>query len=163
VTAASGERACRRFKVHRLKSGLYESTVRWAKHFPFRGPGAYHATWRSGGQALGPRIGFAVGPSIRVSPRRVEAGREVRVFGLAGGCPRGDTVTLISPVFPDVQEFAGVNAISAVVDAHDSYSVRVTIPGERAPGKYSIGARCGGGSFGVTRSLMVLPPGPAGP
>ena len=69
-------------------------------------------------------------------------------------------MTLISPAFPDAQEFAGVNAVSAVVDAHDGYSVRVTIPSERAPGKYTIGARCGGGNFGVTGSLMVLPPGP---
>jgi hypothetical protein len=142
---------------------MYASTVRWSRRFPARGPGTYHARWRQGGHALGPRVSFAVGPSIHVSPKRVEAGKGVRVFGLAGGCPKGDTVTLISPAFPDVQEFAGVNAISAVVDAHDSYSVRVTIPGERAPGRYSIGARCGGGNFGVTRSLMVLPPGPAGP
>ena len=65
--------------------------MRWAKHFPFRGPGTYHARWRSGGQALGPRVSFAVGPSIRVSPERVAAGNEVRVSGLAGGCPQATT------------------------------------------------------------------------
>ena len=98
--------------------------------------------------------------SIDVKPKRVRAGRVVVVSGLAGGCPKGDEVTLLSHAFPDAHQFAGVPAVSATVDAHDSYSVRVTIPSERAPGKYSIGARCGGGSFGVTGSLMVLPPGP---
>jgi hypothetical protein len=160
VTAPTGERDCRRFRIRRGSGGLFGSSVLWAKHFPGRGPGTYHARWRSGGAALGPRVSFAEGPTIRTSPDRVAAGNEVRVFGLAGGCPEGDQVTLISPAFPDAQEFAGVPAVDAVVDAHDRYSVRVQIPSERTPGRYTIGARCGGGNLGVTGSLMVLPPGP---
>ena len=158
VTAPGGARDCRRFRVHRAAHGLYDSTVRWASHFPSHGPGTYRARWRSGGASLGPAVRFAVGPSIRTRPRRVRAGRSVRVFGLAGGCPRGDTVTLLSRAFPAGHEFAGVPAVSAQVNARDGYSVRVRIPASRAPGRYSIGARCGGGNFGVTGHLTVLAP-----
>jgi hypothetical protein len=156
VTAPGGVRDCRRFRVHRAAHGLYDSTVRWASHFPARGPGRYRASWRSGGAALGPSVRFAVGPSIEVRPKRVRAGRVVRVFGLAGGCPKGEEVALLSHAFPDAEEFAGVPAVFAEVDAHDGYSVRVRIPAGRTPARYSIGARCGGGSFGVERTLTVL-------
>ena len=157
VTAPGGARDCRRFQVHPAAHGLFESSVRWASHFPFRGPGTYRARWRSGGAALGPPVSFAEGPSIDVRPKRVRAGRLVRVFGLAGGCPEGDDVTLLSGAFPAAHEFAGVPAVAARVDGQDSYSVRVRIPAGRAPGRYTIGARCGGGNFGVSRALTVLP------
>ena len=84
--------------------------------------------------------------------------RVVRVSGLAGGCPKGDEVTLLSRAFPDAKQFAGVPTVVATVDAHDSYSVRVRIPAGRAPARYTIGARCGGGNFGVERTLTVLDP-----
>jgi hypothetical protein len=158
VTPPRGSRTCHGFRVHKIKHGLYESTVRWAKHFPSAGPGTYRARWRLGSAALGPALRFKEGPSIRVSHARVHAGGRVRVFGLAGGCPRGDEVTLLSKAFPPAQEFAGVPAVSATVDAHDSYSVRVRIPSTRKPGRYAISARCGGGNFGVSRRLTVLAP-----
>jgi hypothetical protein len=158
VTAPAGARSCKRFRVRRTSHGLYDSSIRWASHFPAAGPGTYHASWRSGGSALGPPVSFKAGPSIDVKPERVRAGRVVRVSGLAGGCPKGDQVTLLSPAFPDAKQFAGVPAVFATVDAHDSYSVRVRIPAGRAPARYTIGARCGGGSFGVERTLTVLDP-----
>jgi hypothetical protein len=159
VTAPGGGKVdCRSFRVHRIKKGLYESTVRWAAHFPARGPGNYRARWEQGGFALGPAVSFAAGPSIDVRPGKVHAGRVVRVSGLAGGCPKGDEVTLLSPAFPATHEFAGVPAVPATVGAHDSYSVKVRIPSGRAPGDYTIGARCGGGNFGVSRKLTVLAP-----
>jgi hypothetical protein len=159
VTAATGGAPdCKRFRVRSAARGLYDSKVRWAAHFPFHGPGKYHASWLSGGFALGPSVTFVVGPSIDVRPEKVRAGRRVVVSGLAGGCPRGDKVTLLSQAFPSVHEFAGVPAVSAKVDGHDSYRVRVRIPAGVAPGPYSIGARCGGGNFGVARTLTVLAP-----
>jgi hypothetical protein len=158
VTAPGGTPRCRRFRVHPAAGGTFASTVRWSAHFPFEGPGTYRARWRSGGHALGPAVSFLEGPSIDVRPARVRAGRRVRVFGLAGGCPQGDQVTLLSEAFPGTHEFAGVPAVFAKVDALDSYSVRVRIPAGRAPGRYAIGARCGGGNFGVSRALTVLPP-----
>ncbi len=156
VTAPDGTRACHGFRVRAAPHGLFESTVRWSAHFPSAGPGTYRARWRSGGNALGPPVSFAEGPSIHVSPARVRAGGRVRVSGLAGGCPQGDEVTLLSRAFPPGQEFAGVPAVSATVDGHDSYAVRVRIPANRAPGRYTIGARCGGGNFGVSRTFTVV-------
>jgi hypothetical protein len=156
VTPPGHAGTCKSFRVRKTSHGLYDSTVRWSKHFPSAGPGTYKASWRQGGFALGPSVKFKAGPSIEVKPKRVQAGRVVRVFGLAGGCPKGDEVTLLSHAFPEAHQFAGVPAVAATVDAHDSYSVRVRIPAGRVPARYSIGARCGGGSFGVERMLTVL-------
>jgi hypothetical protein len=79
----------------------------------------------------------------------------VLVFGSAGGCPRGNEVTLISKAFPRTHTFAGVPAVSAHVRAGDRYRVTVTIPRARRAGRYAITARCGGGNFGVQRTLRV--------
>jgi hypothetical protein len=157
VTAPDGTRECRRFRLQRVAHGLYDSRVRWARRFPVLGPGTYHARWRHAGRAIGPRVAFAEGPSIHVRPHAARAGSRVRVYGLAGGCPAGDQVTLLSRAFPHTHDFAGVPAVFATVDADDSYSVRVRIPAGRAPGRYAIGARCGGGNFGVQGSVRVLP------
>ena len=58
VTGPDGGRDCKRFSVRRQPSGVYESTVRWSRHFPNRGHGIYRARWFSGGRALGPRISY---------------------------------------------------------------------------------------------------------
>jgi hypothetical protein len=157
VTAPDGSRSCRRFAVRPSGNGLFGSNVRWSRRFPNRGPGVYHARWRQSGRALGPRIAFAEGPSIHARPHAVRAGSRVRVHGLAGGCPQGDQVTLLSRAFPHTHDFAGVPAVFATVNGDDSYSVRVRIPAARVPGRYAIGARCGGGNFGVQGSVRVLP------
>ena len=94
-------------------------------------------------------------PSIHVTPASVPAGGTVRVYGRAGGCPRGDAVTLISKAFRHVHDFAGLPAVYARVTARDRYSVRTHIPRSRRAGRYSISARCGGGTFGVHATLRV--------
>lgn len=157
VTGPDRRTDCKRFAVHRTKHGSYDSSVRWARHFPNHGPGRYGARW-GWGSGLGRRIDFVEGPSIHVRPARVHAGRRVVVSGLAGGCPKGDLVTLLSDAFPSTREFAGVNAVYARVDGRDSYRTTVRIPSSRAPGRYPIGARCGGGNFGVSATLTVLAP-----
>jgi hypothetical protein len=94
--------------------------------------------------------------SLHVTPSSVPAGDGVRLFGsVRGGCPRGASVTLFSPAFNPRQEFAGVPAVFARVGAGGGFSITTTIPGGRAPGSYSVGARCGGGNFGHT-SLHVV-------
>ncbi len=157
VTAPDRKTDCRRFTMHRVEHGMYDSEVRWAKHFPFRGAGMYHARW-DWGTGPGVRIDFREGPSISVSPQRIKAGGQVRVFGLAGGCHQGNSVTLLSKAFPRIHEFAGIPAVYARVNGQDSYSTRVTIPSTRKPGKYGVSARCGGGNFGVYASFRVLRP-----
>jgi hypothetical protein len=93
-------------------------------------------------------------PSIHVQPTAVSAGHRVHVYGRAGGCPQGDRVTLISRAFRHTHDFAGLPAVFTPVRAGDRYSVRVRIPSSKH-GRYTISARCGGGSFGVTAQLRV--------
>jgi hypothetical protein len=110
--------------------------------------------------ALGVLPGAAVAaPTINASPNPVHAGKRVHLFGnVAGGCAPGGQVTLLSFAFSHKHEFAGVPAVFARVKSNGNYSKRVRIPKSRAPKKYSIGARCGGGNFGITRKLRVLAP-----
>jgi hypothetical protein len=97
-------------------------------------------------------------PTIHASPNPVHAGKKVRVFGDAGGCPAGDRVTLLSRAFSHKHEFAGVPAVFATVRVSGHYSKRTRIPLARTPKRYKITARCGGGTFGVVRKLRVLAP-----
>ena len=155
VRAPSGTRNCRQFGVFSIGNGLFGSTVTWAAHFPAHGPGLYRATYRYGGASVAPSLTFRVGPSIRATPSSVAAGQSVRVSGLAGGCPAGSQVTLISRAFSHAHDFAGVSAVFATVRADDTYAVSTRIPAARQAGIYSITARCGGGSFGVSAQLRV--------
>jgi hypothetical protein len=89
----------------------------------------------------------------------VHAGQKVRVFGrTGGGCDPSGNVTLLSKAFPHTHEFAGVPAVFAAQKPNGHYSIRVRIPASRAPGRYTITGRCGGGNLGVTRKLKVLAP-----
>jgi hypothetical protein len=99
---------------------------------------------------------LAAGPTIVVSPNRAHQGDVVRVHGTASGCARGDQVTLISKAFSHRYDFAGLPAVFARVGAHHAYSVKTRIPAHRAPRRYAISGRCGGGNLGVTASLRVL-------
>jgi uncharacterized repeat protein (TIGR01451 family) len=97
-------------------------------------------------------------PSLHVNPSRVRAGAQVRVFGNADGCPRGDQVTLLSRAFSHTHDFAGVPAIFATVKSRGAFSTFTRIPVGRAAGRYVISARCGGGNLGVTTHLTVFTP-----
>jgi hypothetical protein len=122
-----------------------------------RAAGLYSVGGRCGGGSFGP-ANLRVNRSafVDASPGTVRAGHGVRLFGsVRGGCPRGASVTLFSPAFNPRQEFAGVPAVFARVGAGGGFSITTTIPGGRAPGSYSVGARCGGGNFGHTRLHVV--------
>jgi hypothetical protein len=94
---------------------------------------------------------------IQVSPSGAYRGEVVRVFGtVAGGCAPGGDVTLISEAFSPAHEFAGIPAIFARVRSDGSFSKRTRIPRGRAPGRYSIRGRCGGGNLGVSARLRIL-------
>jgi hypothetical protein len=99
---------------------------------------------------------LAAGPSIVASPNPVHRGDVVRVHGTVPGCPRGDQVTLISRAFSHRHDFAGLPAVFARVGAHHRYSVSTRIPSRRAPRRYAITGRCGGGNLGVFATLRVL-------
>jgi hypothetical protein len=155
VRAPGGSRACRQLHTWPIAHGLFQSTVHWRAHFPNKGPGRYTATWNAGGGAFQPPITFREGPTIHATPSSVFAGGTVRVGGLAGGCPTGDQVTLVSRAFPHTHDFAGQPAVFTKVRPDDTYATFVTIPSGRAAKRYAITARCGGGNFGVTAHLRV--------
>ena len=100
--------------------------------------------------------------TISVSPASVAPGAQVTVSGdvLANGqpgCSVPGAVTLISPAFEGLGEFAGVGATTAQADAAGNFSTTVTLSSSVAPGSYDISARCGGGNLGVTATLTVVP------
>ena len=99
--------------------------------------------------------------TINASPGTVAVGQPVTLSGdiLAdgqAGCAVPGEVTLISPAFNGLGEFAGVGAVSAPVDSAGSFNTTVTLPGTTAPGTYEISGRCGGGNLGVTATLTVV-------
>jgi hypothetical protein len=88
---------------------------------------------------------------LHVSPNPVKAGKTVRVYGTAaGGCAKGDQVTIYSNAFKGAttQSFAGVPAVFATAGSNHKFSRNVTLKGTVTPGKYHVGARCGGGNLG---------------
>jgi hypothetical protein len=93
--------------------------------------------------------------SLAATPTIVRRGGSVLVHGVAGGCTAGDAVTVLSKAFSAAHSFAGVPAVVARVGAAGRFSVRTRIPSTRAPGRYGLTARCGGGNLGVTASLTV--------
>src|SRR5437762_2487116 len=96
----------------------------------------------------------ATRPSLHVSPSIVSAGGRVTVTGNADGCPRGDTVTIISHAFPG-HAFAGIGAIFARVRARGAFSAYGRVRSNARRGRYGITARCGGGNLGVIAYLRV--------
>jgi hypothetical protein len=100
--------------------------------------------------------------TLTVSPSSVATGAPVTVSGdvLANGqpgCTVPGPVTLISPAFEGLGEFAGTAATTAQADASGNFSTTVTLSSSVAPGTYDISARCGGGNLGVTAVLTVVP------
>lgn len=92
--------------------------------------------------------------TIKVDPGSVHRGKVVRVFGVVAGC--GGSLTLISKAFPHTHDFAGLPAVFVTPAATGQYHVRVKIPANRKPGRYTITGRCGGGNIGVSRTLHIL-------
>jgi hypothetical protein len=105
--------------------------------------------------------GPASAATILANPSTVVAGSQVTVSGdvLANGSPGCSVpgeVTLISPAFAGLGDFAGTPATVATADATGSFSTTVTIAPSVAPGTYDITGRCGGGNLGVTGSITVV-------
>jgi hypothetical protein len=50
---------CKSFPVV-ARGQLFGGVVRWARNYPYRGPGAYRVTWRLGATALGRALVFTL-------------------------------------------------------------------------------------------------------
>jgi hypothetical protein len=59
VTAPDDSKECKKFKIEQSGSG-YADSVRWKKHFPNKGGGAYTVQWKAGGENVTPKLGFHV-------------------------------------------------------------------------------------------------------
>ena len=89
---------------------------------------------------------------LHVSPTSLKAGQTVKVYGSAGGgCAKGDAVTIYSNAFKGATKtnFAGVPSVSATVGNGKKFSRKVKLSSKVKPGKYHVGARCGGGNLGA--------------
>ena len=98
-----------------------------------------------------------IGQTLTVDPGTVPAGSVVRVSGYDPG-KSCSSMTILSNAFPGPQEFAGVHAVTAPVDATGHFAVSVTIPAPTAPGGYPVTVRACGGNFGVQVTLTVTAP-----
>jgi len=97
----------------------------------------------------------AVRPTLTVTPSSVPRGHVVALRGNADGCPAGDNVELLSRAFVHTHDFASVPAVYAPVRQGGLFRAATRIPATKAPGSYTITARCGGGNLGVLRRLAV--------
>jgi hypothetical protein len=93
--------------------------------------------------------------ALAVTPATVRHGGSVLVRGVAGGCTAGDTVTILSWAFASSRSFAGVPAVFGEVGSAGRFSAVTRVARTRAPGGYTITARCGGGNLGVSAHLTV--------
>jgi hypothetical protein len=94
-------------------------------------------------------------PSLTVTPHSVVRGHVVVISGTAGDCPMGDAVTILSRAFVHTHDFASVPAVYAPVRQGGLFRATTRIPATKAPGSYTITARCGGGNLGVLERLAV--------
>jgi hypothetical protein len=64
VTAPDDVRTCEEFRI-RKRGDTYGSSVRWGRHFPRKGAGAYDVRWQilPGRDRVGRLLGFHVAPS----------------------------------------------------------------------------------------------------
>jgi hypothetical protein len=88
---------------------------------------------------------------VKVSPSTVKAGSATTISGSVGnGCRKPGQVTVYSRALKGgtSHEFAGVPAIFITTNRKGKFSKRVTIRRRIRPGRYHVGARCGGGNFG---------------
>ena len=110
--------------------------------------------------ALGLTGSPASAATIVVSRTSIAAGGTFVVLGdvlVSGGtgCEVPSTVTLISPLFAGLGEFAGVGAVMVPVDATGHFRASVTIKAAVPPGTYTIGGRCGGGTLNAQAIVIV--------
>ena len=105
---------------------------------------------------LAPTALASSGASIKVSPKNVGIGKQVKVSGSVGhGCQvgkPGDVATIYSKAFKTSHTYAGVPSVNASLSSSGTFSVKVTVT--QTAGAYTVSGRCGGGKFAST-SLNV--------
>lgn len=59
VTAPDDSKTCKEFRIEK-QGGVFGDTVRWRRHFPDEGPGAYTVRWSDGKGFRSKRLGFHI-------------------------------------------------------------------------------------------------------
>jgi hypothetical protein len=101
--------------------------------------------------AVGTAFGSASHARLAVRPGRAAPGAPIRIVGDAGACT--GSVTAISAAFPG--HAFGEGALTGVVEANHTFVIRGRVSRTARPGRYSVGARCGGGNLGVGAYVRV--------
>jgi len=96
---------------------------------------------------------FATHVHLAASPGTVSPGGVVTVTASSTPCHVGGVVTLLSAAFPG--HAFGIGAVNGRVGPHGAFSVRVHVRTGLKPGRYHVGARCGGGNLGVSAYFRV--------
>jgi hypothetical protein len=94
----------------------------------------------------------AGGAALTLRPTSVSRGSTVTFTG--AGCLRGDSVFLISKLFPG-HAFGGAGSIKTTARSGGHFRRAFVVRGTTAPGRYVITGRCGGGNLGVEAHLRV--------
>lgn len=94
----------------------------------------------------------AGGAALTVDHASVSRGKTVTFTG--AGCLRGDSVSLISKLFPG-HAFGGEGAIRTTAHAKGHFTRAFVVPKSTARGRYVVTARCGGGNLGHEVQLTV--------
>jgi len=117
--------------------------------------GAYGVTARCGGGTLGVvahvRVKGGVFVMLKASPAVVKRGGTITITG--GVCSSNSNAILLSKLFPG--HAYGVGAIFAKTGANGRFTRTYVVPQSKALGRYTITARCGGGTLGVVARVRV--------
>jgi hypothetical protein len=99
----------------------------------------------------GVAFGSASHARIAVRPGHAAPGGAIRIVGNAGTC--SGAVTAISSAFPG--HAYGEGTLTGVVRANHTFSIHGRLSRSVQPGRYSVGARCGGGNLGAHAYVTV--------
>ena len=117
--------------------------------------GNYSVTARCGGGNLGVvahvRVQGGAYVTLKAAPAVVRRGGSITITG--GVCAANSNAILLSKLFPG--HAYGVGAINAKTGANGRFSRTYVVPNSKAPGSYTITARCGGGTLGIVARVRV--------
>ena len=117
--------------------------------------GNYGVTARCGGGNLGVvahvRVKGGTYVTLKAAPAVVTRGGTITITG--GVCTANSTAILLSKLFPG--HAYGVGALNAKTGANGRFSRTYVVPSSKAPGRYTITARCGGANLGVIARVRV--------
>ena len=99
----------------------------------------------------GTAFGSASHARLAVTPGHAAPGGVIRIVGNADACT--GTVTAISAAFPG--HAYGEGTLTGTVHANHTFVIRGRLSRNAHAGRYSVGARCGGGNLGVATYVRV--------